>query len=149
MAESRGIPLPSILVGAAVLVLVFLAGKLIYRLRDIILIVVVAGFVAVILNPLVIALQHWRVRRRGWAVAVVTFWAVVIFIALAAAFGYPLVNGLTHLANRLPLYVKQAEHGKGGIGRLVRHYHRGLGRKERSQVDDLCERPCKTCPELG
>ncbi len=122
-AESRGIPLPSILVGAAVLVLVFLAGKLIYRLRDIILIVVVAGFVAVILNPLVIALQHWRVRRRGWAVAVVTFWAVVIFIALAAAFGYPLVNGLTHLANRLPLYVKQAEHGKGGIGRLVRHYH--------------------------
>jgi predicted PurR-regulated permease PerM len=106
-----------------VLVLVFLAGKLIYRLRDIILIVVVAGFVAVILNPLVIALQHWRVRRRGWAVAVVTFWAVVIFIALAAAFGYPLVNGLTHLANRLPLYVKQAEHGKGGIGRLVRHYH--------------------------
>jgi predicted PurR-regulated permease PerM len=42
---------------------------------------------------------------------------------LAAAFGYPLVNGLTHLADRLPLYVKQAEHGKGGIGRLVRHYH--------------------------
>ena len=39
------------------------------------------------------------------------------------AFGYPLVNGLTHLANHLPGYVKQAEHGKGWIGHLVRRYH--------------------------
>lgn len=122
-AESRGIPLRTILASAAVLVLVYLAGKLIYRLRDIILIVVVAGFVAVILNPLVVALQRWRVHRRGWAVAVVTLWAVIIFVALAAAFGYPLVTGLTHLAHRLPQYVRQAEQGKGWIGRLVRRYH--------------------------
>ena len=122
-AEARGIPLPTILSAAAVLVAVYLAGKLIYRLRDILLIIVVAGFVALILNPLVVALQHWHVKRRGWAVAVVTLCALVVFIALAAAFGYPLVNGLTHLADRLPLYVKQAEHGKGGIGRLVRRYH--------------------------
>ena len=122
-AESRGIPLRTILSSVAVVVLAYLTGKLIYRLRDIILIVVVAAFVAVILDPLVVALQRWHVRRRGWAVAVVTLWALVIFIALAVAFGYPLVNGLTHLANRLPLYVNKAEHGKGWIGHMVRRYH--------------------------
>ncbi len=122
-AGSRGIPLQTILATVAVVVLVYLAGKLVYRLRDVILIIVVAGFVAVILNPLVVALQHWGVPRRGLAVAMVTLLALIVFIGLAAAFGYPLVNGLTHLADRLPQYVQSAEHGKGWIGRLVRRYH--------------------------
>ena len=39
------------------------------------------------------------------------------------AFGYPLVNGITHLANRLPTYVASAEHGTGWIGHLARKYH--------------------------
>ena len=39
------------------------------------------------------------------------------------AFGYPLVNGITHLANRLPSYVASAEPGKGWIGHLARKYH--------------------------
>jgi len=107
-SESRGIPLRTILVTAAVLVAVFLAGKLVYRLRDVILLVLVAGFVAVILNPLVVALQRWRIRRRGLAVAVVTLWAVLVFAGLAAAFGYPLTNGITHLSQRLPSYVSAA-----------------------------------------
>jgi predicted PurR-regulated permease PerM len=54
---------------------------------------------------------------------VVALVAVFVFIALALAFGYPLVNGLTHLADRLPTYIRQAEHGKAWIGHLVRRYH--------------------------
>jgi predicted PurR-regulated permease PerM len=107
----------------AIVVVAYLTGKVIYRLRDVLLIVVVAGFVAIILNPLVVGLQRWRLRRRGWAVAVVTLFAVAIFVALALAFGYPLVNGLTHLAQHLPSYVKKAESGKGWIGKLARRYH--------------------------
>src|ERR1039457_6145350 len=122
-SESRGIPLRTILVTAAVLVAVFLAGKLVYRLRDVILLVLVAAFVAVILNPLVVGLQRWRIRRRGLAVAVVTLWALLVFAGLAVAFGYPLTNGITHLSNNLPSYVTEAEHGKGWIGHLVRRYH--------------------------
>jgi predicted PurR-regulated permease PerM len=101
----------------------YLAGKLAYRLRDLILLFFVAGFVALILNPLVVVLQNWRIRRRGWAVAVVTLWGLLVFVGLAAAFGYPLVNGLTHLANVLPSYVHDAERGRGPIGHLVRKYH--------------------------
>src|SRR5215470_11288526 len=57
------------------------------------------------------------------AVAIVTFWAVLIFIGLAIAFGLPLVNSGTHLADRLPTYVDQAQHGRGWIGQLIRRYH--------------------------
>jgi predicted PurR-regulated permease PerM len=122
-ATARGIPLAAIITAVAVVALTFLAGKVLYRLKDVILLIVIAGFVALILNPLVLYLQHHRIRRRGWAVAIVTIWAALVFAGLAFAFGHPLVNGLTHLSQRLPTYVQDAEHGRGWIGHLVRHYH--------------------------
>ena len=122
-AVSRGIPLAAILTAVGVVALTYLAGKLLYRLRDVILLMVVAGFVALILNPLVLYLQNWRIRRRGWAVAVVIIWAGLVFAGLAVAFGHPLVSGLTHLSQRLPSYVQDAEHGHGWIGHVARHYH--------------------------
>jgi len=94
-AAAHGVPLAAIVVSVAVVSATYLAGKLIYRLRDIVLLMVAAGFIALILNPLVVYLQHWRIRRRGLAVAVVTVWAALVFVGLVAAFGYPLVNGLT------------------------------------------------------
>jgi len=105
-----------------VVVLTYLAGKLAYRLRDVILLIAVAGFLALILNPLVVYVQR-RVPRRGWAVTIVTLWAAAVFIGLLLAFGYPLVNGLTHLAHRLPSYVHSASEGRGWIGHLARRFH--------------------------
>ena len=64
-----------------------------------------------------------RVSRRGLAVTIVTLWAALVFIGLAAAFGVPLVNGITHLADRMPGYVASAQHGNGWIGHLVARYH--------------------------
>jgi predicted PurR-regulated permease PerM len=134
-AESRNIPLRAILVSVAVVALAYFAGKLIYRLRDVILLMVVAGFIGLILNPVVLAVQRWVLhgvsvengeevhRRRGLAVTVVTLLSLLIFVGLAVAFGYPLVNGITHLADDLPSYVQQAQHGRGWIGHLVRKYH--------------------------
>lgn len=116
-------PLQAILATVAVVVATYLAGKLIYRLRDEILLMVVAGFIALILNPVVLALQRHHIRRRGLAVAVVTLLTLVVFAGLALAFGYPLANGITNLAHDLPSYVNSAEHGRGAIGHLVRRYH--------------------------
>ena len=87
------------------MVATYLLGKIVYRLEDVFLLIVVAAFIAVILNPLVVALQRWKIKRRGWAVAVVTLWAVLVFVGLAVAFGYPLANAITHLAEKLPSYV--------------------------------------------
>src|SRR6516165_4464224 len=122
-AQAQGIPLRAILVTVAVVVVTFMAGKLLYRLRDTLMLVAVGGFIALLLNPLVVYLQRWKVPRRGFAVAIVTFWAVLVFIGLAVAFGYPLIHSATHLADRLPTYVEQAQKGKGWIGRLARRYH--------------------------
>jgi predicted PurR-regulated permease PerM len=122
-AESKGIPLRAILAAVGVVVVAYLAGKLLYRLRDVLLLMAVSGFVALLLNPLVVFLQRWKVRRRGVAVAIVTLWAVLVFAGLAAVFGYPLVGAVTHLADRLPSYVNSAQHGKGWIGQVTRHYH--------------------------
>ncbi len=122
-AESRGIPLRAILTAAVVVVLVYVAAKVLYHLRDVILLMVVASFIAVLLNPLVVALQHWKIKRRGLAVAVVIIWGLLVFFGLALAFGYPLANGITHLAQDLPRYVSDAENGRGWLGHLVRRYH--------------------------
>jgi predicted PurR-regulated permease PerM len=104
-------------------VAVYLAGQLLYRLRDVVLLMVAGSFVALVLNPQVAALQRWRIRRRGTAVALVTVWSLLLFVGLAFAFGYPLVNSLTHFSKSLPTYVDKAQHGKGWIGHLVREYH--------------------------
>jgi predicted PurR-regulated permease PerM len=122
-ADVRHIPLRTIVVTVAVVAATYLAGKLIYRLRDIVLLIVVAGFVAVLLNPIVVFLQRRLTPRRGVAVAIVTLWALLVFIGLAIAFGYPLERGITHLANRLPSYVASAQHGTGWIGHIVHRYH--------------------------
>ncbi len=122
-ADANEVPLRAILVTVGVVVATYMAGKLLYRLRDVVLLIAVAGFLAILLNPMVVALQRWKIRRRGLAVAVVTFWAVLVFAGLAFAFGYPLVNGITHLADGLPSYINKAQHGQGWIGHLIRHYH--------------------------
>jgi predicted PurR-regulated permease PerM len=122
-AAARGVPLATIGVSVAVVAATYLAGKLIYRLRDIVLIMVLAGFFALILNPPVLYVQRRWTRRRGLAVAVVTVWAALVFIGVVVAFGYPLVNGVTHFSHQLPSYVSSAEHGHGAIGALVRRFH--------------------------
>jgi predicted PurR-regulated permease PerM len=120
-AESRGIPLRTILVTVVVIAGAFLLGKLIYRLREVELLIVVAGFGALILNPVVTGLERWMAR--GWAVAAVTVLSLAVFFGLAIMFGVPLAGGFAHLAHSLPEYVAKAERGQGAIGHLVRKYH--------------------------
>jgi predicted PurR-regulated permease PerM len=121
-ASRRHVPLRTILVTVAVVVATYLADQLIYRLRDVVLLMLVAGFTAMLLNPAVAKVQR-RIPRRGLAVTVVTLWTAVVFIGLAFAFGVPLVNGITHLADRMPGYSASAQHGNGWIGHLVTRYH--------------------------
>jgi predicted PurR-regulated permease PerM len=122
-ANARGIPLQAIVAAVAVVAATYLAGKLLYRLRDVVLLLLLAGFVAVLLDPLVAGLQRRGIRRRGVAVFVVTVLALLAFAGLAAAFGFPLSRGIAHLARAMPGYVARAEHGRGWAGHLVRQYH--------------------------
>jgi len=122
-ADFRKVPLRTIVVALLAIALFYLAGKLIYRLRDVVLLMLVAGFLAMILNPLVRLLQRFVVRRRGFAVSLVTLLALAVFAGLAYLFGNPLVNAVTDLANKLPSYIASAETGKGWIGHYLLKYH--------------------------
>ena len=122
-ADATNVPLRTILVSVMTVAGVYVAAMLLYRLRYLLMLMLVGGFLALILNPLVAILQRWKLHRRGLAVAVVGVLSFLVFILLAVAFGYPLVNSLTHLANALPSYVKNAQGDKGWIGHLMRHYH--------------------------
>jgi predicted PurR-regulated permease PerM len=122
-AEVRKVPLRTIIAAILAVTVFFLAGKVIYRLKDVLLLLVVAGFLALILNPIVGVIERYVVRRRGLAVTVTGLLVIVVFVGLLFAFGYPLVNGITHLAENLPTYVQQAEQGKNWYGKLVQHYH--------------------------
>jgi predicted PurR-regulated permease PerM len=53
----------------------------------------------------------------------VALYSIIIFAALAFAFGYPLIHALTNLANTLPKYVEKAQRGHDWIGREMRQYH--------------------------
>jgi predicted PurR-regulated permease PerM len=122
-AEFRRVPLRTIIAAIVAVAVFFLAGKVIYQLRSVLLLLLVAGFLALILNPVVGAFERWVIKRRGLAVTAVAVLMVLVFFGLLVAFGYPLVNAITHLADNLPTYVQSAEQGKGWLGKLVQHYH--------------------------
>src|SRR6185437_12139378 len=99
-----------------------LAILLLWVLRTIVLYTVVAFFIALLLSPAVHLVQR-VVPSRGWAVAVVFVVTAVAFIGIVVIFTAPLVSAITHFAHQLPTLVKQAEHGRGRIGRLLRRFH--------------------------
>jgi predicted PurR-regulated permease PerM len=122
-AAARGVPLATILVTVTIVVVVFLVGALMYQLREILLLIVCASFIALVLNPFVSILQAHGFRDRKAAVGVVVLIGLVAFSALVVVFGNPLAHNLRHLADELPSTAASAGHGDSAIDRLVRGLH--------------------------
>jgi len=122
-AEAKRVPLRAILTIDLVVICTIALVLIVMKLRDTILLVVVAGFVALVLNPAVVFLQRKVGLRRGYAVAIVTLVGVGVFAGIAFLFGVPLVTALTNLISKLPGYVQKAEQGKGWIGHEFKRLH--------------------------
>ncbi len=121
-ASAKGVPLRTILTVDAVVIATFLLYHLVGRLRIIILWILIAAFLALVLNPAVAFLQRHRLRR-GTAVAVVFVAALLAFAGLLVLFGYPLVNALTRLAERLPTMVQDVQRGHGWLAHTLQQLH--------------------------
>jgi predicted PurR-regulated permease PerM len=121
-ASAKGVPLRTILTIDAVVIATWVAYRLLGRLRAVILWILIAAFVALVLNPAVNFLQRHRLRR-GTAVGVVMVVALLAFLGLLGLLGYPLVNALTHVAGRLPTMVDQVEKGHGWLAHTLRRFH--------------------------
>ena len=121
-ASARGVPLRTILTIDAVVIVTWLLYRLIGRLREVILWILIAAFISLVLNPSVNFLQRHRFRR-GSAVGVVLAGAVIAFAGLLGLLGYPLVNALTHVAERLPAMVDQVQKGHGWLAHTLQRFH--------------------------
>jgi predicted PurR-regulated permease PerM len=113
-ASARGVPLRTILAVDAVVIATFVLYRLVGRLREVILWILIAAFISAVLNPSVLFLQR-RGFRRGSAVGLVFVGAIAVFFGLLGLLGYPLVNSLTHVAERLPTMVNDVEKGHGWL----------------------------------
>lgn len=113
-ASKRGVPLLTILTVDAVVIVTWVAFRLLGRLREVILWLLIAGFIALVLNPAVTVLQRRRIKRT-LAVGIVFSVAVLAFVGLLVLFGYPLVNSLTRVAERLPTMVNEVQRGHGWL----------------------------------
>jgi predicted PurR-regulated permease PerM len=119
---NKGVPLRTILTIDAVVIVTWVLYRLIGRLREVILWILIAAFISLVLNPAVVALQRWRLKR-GSAVALVFVAAVLAFAGLLVLFGYPLVNSLTHFAEQLPHMISDLKRGHGTLAHLLDRVH--------------------------
>jgi predicted PurR-regulated permease PerM len=112
-------------------VVVMLLGVLVlWRLRALLLLVIVSLFAAAVLHPIVRFVQRLGLRRkvprvfgRGVATLVVFGAAFIGVVAVVAALVGPVVTEATRFIVSLPHLVKDAEHGKGQVGHLVTKFH--------------------------
>jgi predicted PurR-regulated permease PerM len=90
-----------VLVAALALLLVYC----IYLVRSLLMLVFVAGFLAVGMDPAVRRLQAWRLKR-GQAVFVILLGIVLFLAGFVAAVVPPLVSQVTEFAQNVPGYVQ-------------------------------------------
>lgn len=96
---------------------------LLVQLHQVLVWLVVAGFFAIILSPLVGFLQ----RRARMPRPVATLTALVVVFAVIAGIVTvlvrPLIGAVQPFIQRLPAYVQQAQNGEGPIGNLLRRFN--------------------------
>lgn len=98
------------------------AVKLAIELHRVITWVLIAGFVAVVLNPAVDFLEQRARVRRGLATLVVFLIGLGLFAAMLYAFIRPVVDQAQRFADDFPTFVEDAKQGKGTVGKLVTRY---------------------------
>jgi predicted PurR-regulated permease PerM len=93
-----------------------------WRLRLILLLVLISLFIAALLNPAVLLLTR-RGMRRTAAVLVVYALVFVLILGIGFTFFNTAISQATHFAHELPTLVRQAQQGKGTVGHLLNRFH--------------------------
>ncbi len=99
-----------------------IAVLLLWKLRRIVALVVIAAFFATILNPLVDAVTRLRIRR-GLATTIVFLLGVAAFAGLIYTFVRPIYDAGQDFARDVPGFVDRAQHGQGRVGELIHRFH--------------------------
>ena len=110
------------LIVTSVVVIAGVGLALLWRLRLVVLLIVVALFLGSLLHPAVSCVER-RGIRRGGAAAIVFLLSAVVVVGLGYLIVHPVYSSAASFARELPRLVRQAEHGRGQIGRLVKRLH--------------------------
>ena len=128
------------LIVTSVVVVTGIGLALLWRLRVVVLLIVVSLFLGALLHPLVSFVQRRGVRR-GSATALVFFVSSAVAASVIYLLVHPVYTSATNFAKELPTIVRQAQHGKGQVGHLVfPSSPRELREEERPSVGDLDHR---------
>jgi predicted PurR-regulated permease PerM len=119
---SQPVPWRTILAVVGVVLAVVAAWWMLTELSRIVAWIVIAAFVAVILNPAVDFLEHRGKVRRGLATLIVFIVGVAVFAAMIYAFVRPIVDQSQEFARNFPEYVEDAKAGRGPVGGIVKRY---------------------------
>jgi predicted PurR-regulated permease PerM len=130
--ERRPIPWRVIWASIGSVILAAVGLLLVTHLARVIVWVVIAAFLAVVLNPAVDLLVGRFRLRRGLATTIVFVLGIALLAGLIAAFVTPLVTEGQKFAEAAPGYVAEAREGRGPAGDLVRRFDLDA-RLERSQ----------------
>ena len=125
-ADRRGIPLGTIVVSVATIILLLdLNAALIlglWVLRTILVYVVIAFFITLLLTPATRFLRR-RGLSHGGATLLVFLLGVLVLGGLVYLFAEPLVTAAINFGKQVPHLVSQTKKGRGPIGRLVYRLH--------------------------
>lgn len=100
----------------ALIVVLLAAGRLLMWIS-------IAGFMAIVLAPLVRRLHDRLGGRRTLATGIVVFSTLLTLIGVMALFVMPVRTQLVHIITDLPGTVHDAANGKGPVGNLVHKLH--------------------------
>jgi predicted PurR-regulated permease PerM len=119
-----------VVVGAAAILFVYC----VYLVRSLLMLVFVAIFLAVGMDPAVRRLQGWGLKR-GQAVVLILLGIVVFLAAFVAAVVPPLVSQVTDFAQRLPSYVQDLAANNEQLQEYVSE--QAIAERLRSATEDI------------
>lgn len=128
---------------AAVLIVAsfLLAVRAISAARRVVIWVLIAGFFAIVLAPLVRRLEARLRGHRGAATAIVMLTATVLFVGVIALFLLPIRSQIVSTVTDLPGSVDGAASGRGPVGHLVTRLHLNkMVRDHQSEIRDWADR---------
>jgi predicted PurR-regulated permease PerM len=116
------VPVKTILATIGLVIATYLSWRFILEIANILELIFIAVFFALVLNPAVDFLEQRGKMRRGLAAGVVFIAGLMLFSLLSYAFIRPLWDQTLQFIDRAPDILSSAQDGQGNIGQLIERY---------------------------
>lgn len=115
------VPVRTILATIGLVLATIVAIRIVQLLANVIGLLVVAGFFAVVLTPSVDYLER-KGMRRSMATIIVFLFGLGLLAGMLTLFIQPIVREVNNFIDDFPQFVESAREGRGPIGRLVQRF---------------------------